>query len=369
MIAIVLGTRAELIKSFPVIWELNKRKIPYELIHTGQHNLGDLCDKFKIKRPDLIVTKEPKKSSKFYSKIGKALFWNLIIVFKLWNLVRKRKYSHVIYHGDTMTTASIAFASSGLLNPLRKYKAVHLEAGLRSESLLEPFPEEISRKIADRFSDILLAVSDRSEENLKKARLKGKIFNVGNTVVDSALIAVDLAEKAKLKPLRKGKFGLISIHRHENIKNKKRLSKIVDILCEVKMPSYFSLHDNTKKKLIDYGLYEKLKSNKNIILLEPLDYVNYSYQIKNCSMLITDGGSIQEESLIFKKPCVLLRKFTERQEGLSTGLNFLTKLDFDYSVEKIRLIEEGKIKIKKFKNPYGEKNISKKIVEVLLNEN
>jgi UDP-N-acetylglucosamine 2-epimerase len=88
--------------------------------------------------------------------------------------------------------------------------------------------------------------------------------------------------------------------------------------------------------------------------------------ISKCKYLVTDGGSIQEESLVFKKPCILLRNLTERQEGLSTGINFLTKLDIDYSHKIIKDIEKGKIKIKKFNNPDGEKGLSKKIVDLLV---
>lgn len=367
MIAIVIGTRAELIKTFPVMLELDRKKIPFKFIHTGQHSLGDLCEKFSVKQPDLILSREPKASSKFYTSVGKAIFWNSWMVIKLWRTLLKIKdLDYIIYHGDTMTTAAIAIASSKLFNPFKKYKNVHLEAGLRSGSLKEPFPEEISRRIADKFSDILLAVSDRSEDNLKKARLSGKIIKVGNTVVDSVEIAYDLAVKRKIKPLSKNKFALISIHRHENIKSKKRMTQIVDILSQVKTTSFFSLHDNTKKKLIDFGLYDQLKGNHNIHLIDPLDYVNYSFQIKNCEFLITDGGSIQEESLVFRKPCVILRKFTERQEGIDSGINFLTKLDVNESVEIIGLIESGKIKVGKFKNPYGVAGVSKEIVKRLM---
>lgn len=367
MIVIVLGTRAELIKTFPVMLELQKKNIPYKFIHTGQHSLGDLCDKFGVNKPDMILSREPKTSTKFYTKVPKAIFWNSWMVFKLWKALFKIKnLDYVMYHGDTMTTAAIAIASSKLFNPFKKYKNVHLEAGLRSGSLMEPFPEEISRKIADRFSDILLAVSDRSENNLKKEKLSGEIIKVGNTVIDSIEIAHKLALKRKIKPLSKKKFALISIHRHENIKKKERLEKIVEILSEVKTISYFSLHDNTKKKLIDFELYDKLTGNKNIKVVDPIDYVEYSFQMKHCDFLITDGGSIQEESLVFKKPCLILRKFTERQEGIDTGINFLTKLDVEESKEIIRLIESGKIKVRSFKNPYGKAGVSKEIVKRLM---
>jgi UDP-N-acetylglucosamine 2-epimerase (non-hydrolysing) len=355
----IIGTRAELIKCFPLMQEMTKNKISYYFIHTGQHDLSKLCKKFKIRQPDIILTMPPKSTSKFFGKTGKAIIWNLKLVFKIRKELKKIKnLNYVFYHGDTMTTTSAAIASSKLFNPSKKYKNVHLEAGLRSENLFEPFPEEISRKIADKFSDILLAVSTRAENNLKKEHCKGKIIVVGNTVVDSAKIALKLAKKQKLPK----KFAIITVHRHENIKSKERLEKIVEIITSVSIPCYFSLHDNTKNKLKEFNLLKKITSNKNIKLLKNLEYPEFIYLISKCSLILTDGGSIQEESLVFKKPCILLRKSTERQEGLTTGINYLSKLDVEKTKEKID--DYLNLNTLTFENPYGEK-VSEKIIKEL----
>ena len=365
-IAIIIGTRAELIKTFPVMLELQKRKIPYYFIHTGQHSLGDFCELFGVKRPDVILTEEPKKSSKFHAKAGKAILWNLGLLFKIKKELKKINcLKYVIYHGDTMTTTSAAVASSKLFNPFKKYKNVHLEAGLRSGTVKEPFPEEISRKIADRFSDILLTVSERSTNNVKKYKNSKKIINVGNTILDAADISLKLARKRKIKPFSKGKFALITVHRHENLKNPERLEAIVEILSKIPIKSYFPIHDNTKKKLIEFGLYDKLLKLENIKLIKPTDYITFIYQLSKCSLIVCDGGSMQEESLIFKKPCIILRKATERQEGLETNFQFLSELDVKASEKKIQEYTDSKFKIKPFKNPYGKKGLSKKIVGIL----
>ncbi len=364
-IAIVIGTRAELIKSFPVMLELEKEKIPYYFIHTGQHSLGDLCEKFGVKKPDIVLTKEPKKSSKFNSKEGKAILWNLGLLFKIRKELKSlKKLKYVLYHGDTMTTASASLASSRLFNPLKKYKNVHLEAGLRSFNVFEPFPEEISRRIAGSFSKILFAPSVLSKHHLRNKRNK-KIYVVGNTIVDAAIHSLDLAKKKNVKVLSKGKFALITVHRHENLKSKERLSKIVDILCSIPIPAYFAMHDNTEAKLKEHGLYKKLVESKNIKLMPAMDYPSFIYQMEKCSLIVCDGGSMQEESLIFKKPCVVLRFATERQEGLLTNFQYLSKLDVEKTKAKIQEYLDPAFKIKNFKNPYGEKGVSKKIVEVL----
>jgi len=364
-IAFVIGTRAELIKTFPVMLELQKRKIPYYFVHTGQHSLGDFCEKFGVKKPDAVLTEEPKESSKFNTRKVKAIAWNLLIVFKIRKELRKLKnLKYVLYHGDTMTTLSAALGSSRLFNPGKKYSNVHLEGGLRSESLGEPFPEEISRKFADLFSDVILAVSPRAVNNVKGYKRK-KIILTGNSVIDSIHLALEIAKQNKIKVISDDKFALITVHRHENINNKKRMTSIIEILQDLPIRGYFMIHDNTKKQIEKFGLMEKLKKNKNIVLTEPKSYVYFVYQMSKCSLIVCDGGSMQEESLVFHKPCIVLRKATERQEGLDSNFQFLSKLDVKKTKEIIREYLSKDFKIKKFSNPYGDKGVSKKVVEVL----
>jgi len=364
-IAIIIGTKAELIKCMPLMLELQKQKKEYWFIHTGQHPLEKACEDFEIKKPDFILSKEPERSTKFWSKINKnSLFWFFSILFKIKRLIQKLKPKYVIYHGDTMSTAAASIASSKLLNPNKGWKNVHLEAGLRSGSLFEPFPEEISRQISDKFSDVLLAVSNLTEKNLSKYKNRKKIIKIGNTIIDSALISEKKAKKKRFKKF-KGEYALINIHRHENLNKKERLEKIVEIIRGIKIKAIWPLHENTAYFLKKYGLMKKIENMHNIEIIPLTDYSHFIHLLTNCKYLITDGGSIQEESLIFKKPCIILRKKTERQEGLNTGINFLIGLNVDYAKKVINKIENNKIKVKKFKNPYGEKNVGRKILGVL----
>jgi len=364
-IVIIIGTKAELIKCAPIMLKLQKQKKNYWFIHTGQHPTKEACKEFGVKEPDFILSKEPKTSTKFWSKINKSsLLWFLTMIFKIKKIIKKLKPSYVIYHGDTMSTAVASIGSSHILNWNKTWKNIHLEAGLRSGSLLEPFPEEISRKIADRFSDVLFVVSNLTEKNLQKYKGKKKIINVGNTVIDSALLSYEKAKKMKLKTPRV-KYALINIHRHENLQDKKRLSDIVEIIKSIKIDAIWPLHKNTKHYLKKYGLLNEIKEKKNLKITPLISYEKFIFLMANCKYLITDGGSIQEESLIFKKPCVLLRNLTERQEGLKTGINFLTKLNVNYAKEIIKKIENNQLNMPKFENPYGKKGLSKKIVNRL----
>ncbi len=362
-IAIILGTRAEFIKMFPVMRELQKQKIPYQFIHTGQHSLFDLCEIFGTKKPDVILSPEPDTSSKFNAKESEAIKWIIKIVFKIKKELRKLPdLKYVLFHGDTISTLSASIGSSRLLNPFKKYKNVHVEAGFRNEKLLETFPEEITRRIVTFFSEILIAPSKQAELNLKKYKRK-KGINLGNTNLDSVDYGMKIAEKRNFRPFGE-KFSLISIHRHENLKSEERMKKIVEILLSLEIPSYFLLHDNTKNQLMKFGLYHKLLENKNIKIIKPIDYISMVYQISKCELLIVDGGSLQEESLIFSKPCIILRNETER-EGLESNFQFLSMLDIEKTKEKIKEYLSKDYKVEDFKNPYGKKGVSKKIVDIL----
>jgi|APSaa5957512622_1039677.scaffolds.fasta_scaffold00261_20 UDP-N-acetylglucosamine 2-epimerase (non-hydrolysing) len=363
-IAIIIGTKAELIKCMPIMVELQKQKKDYWFIHTGQHPLGEACEEFGIKKPDFILSKEPKLSTKFWSKInGSSVVWCFKMIPKVRKIIRKIQPKYVIYHGDTMSASIAAIGSSKFMHNKKNWKNVHLEAGLRSGSLFEPFPEEISRQICDKFSDILLAVSNRTKNNLRKFEKKKNVVLAGNTIVDSSWISYQKSKSKKIKVPKE--FVLINIHRHENIRDAKRLKKVVDIIKGIKIKAIWPLHDNTELYLNEYGLMAGLKAMKNIKIMPLTDYFTFIYFMSQCKYLVTDGGSIQEESLVFKKPCILLREKTERQEGLSTGLNFLTKLNVKKTRELIRKLENNEIKFEKFENPYGKKGLSKKIVNML----
>jgi len=367
-IAIVIGTKAELIKCMPIMLELQKQKKDYWFIHTGQHPFKEACKEFGIKNPDYVLSEAPnlKKGTKFNAKISTGAFkWAWKNMFEIRKILKKLNPSYVLFHGDTMNTAMAIGASTWVLNPFKKWKTVHLESGLRSGSLLEPFPEEFTRQIVDKFSDILLAVSNKSKNNLKKELhfAEGKIINVGNTGIDSSIIAYNKSKKMFTK--LSYPYALINVHRFENLRNGKRMNAIAEIIKNIKINAIWPIHDTTYNSLKKYGLMKDLEKMKNLKIIPLEGYFKFIFLLANCKYLLTDGGSIQEESLLFKKPCLILRKFTERQEGIDTGINFLTKLDVNYSKNIIKKIESNKIIIKPFKNPYGEKNLSRKIVNLL----
>jgi len=255
--AYVIGTKAEFIKMFPLMKELDGT-----FIHTGQHDLSELIETFKVKSPDIVLSEPPKKkTSKFMGNVVKAGFWNLNMIKKLRGVLKEECPDLLIYHGDTMSTAAASIAAKS-----SKIKAAHVEAGLRSHNWLEPFPEELSRRIADKNADLLFAPSKLAGRNLEKYKNK-KIFVVGNTVADSAMEALKKARSVKVPS---EEYAILSFHRHENLKSRAKIKKIVKIVEQIPIPIYFFAHDNTIRALKKFRLWKRVNKKVNAV-----KYTNY----------------------------------------------------------------------------------------------
>ena len=187
---------------------------------------------------------------------------------------------------------------------------------------------------------------------------------MGNTIVDAINYAINYKLNIDLPDVE---YGVVSVHRHENLKSRARMVKIVKILNEISkyVSLYIFMYNNTKKSLKIHGLYKYIEKNPNIHIRDPTDYIRFYKWMKNSKLLITDGGSIQEESIELRIPALLLRMKTERLEGLKTGLNYLTKLNVEKTLKKAIEFLEGKYP-KNIKNPYGDRGLSKNIAELLI---
>src|SRR3989344_9305855 len=216
MIHIILGTKAQLIKMAPVMQELQKQKIPYNFIFTGQHKetIDDLIDDFNIKKPDYILD-----NNKDVTSIPYMGFWLVKNLYK--TLVNKKeifrndKNGIVLIHGDTFSTLLGAF-----MGKVAGLKIGHIESGLRSFNYFHPFPEEITRVLTFKLSDYYFCTGDLTIDNLK--RYNGiKINTKENTLFDSLKLAIKNQNKVKIK-IPKSIYCIITVHRFENIFNKTR---------------------------------------------------------------------------------------------------------------------------------------------------
>jgi len=360
MIHIFVGTKAQFIKMMPIVRTLEMRQIAYNFIDTGQHAslTGDLTEQFGLRQPDIILRQERTD----ISTIAQAIRWtirHLVWLTLKHKLICKKIFKEengiCLIHGDTLTTLiSLFYAKRCGLH------IAHVEAGLRSFNLFDPFPEEIIRLITMHFSDLLFAPSKWAFENLCKMGYYTKAVNVGaNTGIEAIFYALSQA---------KGKHGpdepyvVVTIHRVETIYSGLRLKMIADLIERIasKRKVLFVMHEPTRQQLLRFGLLSKIKQLESVELLPLLPYMEFIGLVGGSDFVITDGGSIQEECYYLNKPCMIMRTKTERIEGLGEN-SFLVEFDQHLIDRFFRILPT--LKRKKFKEALNPSDV---IVDQLL---
>lgn len=353
-ISIVYGTRPELIKLAPLIIALKKEKwVELTIINTGQHKemLVSLEKLFQV-YPDisLNVMTDNQNVSQVVSKV----------IAQMDRLIDKNKPDLVFVQGDTATVLATAIACF-----YSKVKIAHVEAGLRSFDLQHPFPEEFNRRTVSLFADYNFAPTQTSANNLLKEGVnKNKILVTGNTVIDSLQII-----KRKLKPRKNDKKTiLVTAHRREN--HKKGIENICSAIIELlqqnnKVEFIWPIHPNPNVKEI---VEKRLSNVPGVTLCAPMDYLELLDTISNSFLIWTDSGGIQEEVPSFGKPVLILREVTERPEVVSSGFGLLvgtSKSKIVSSTIELLTNSEKYTKMISGKNPFGDGNASKRIIEHL----
>lgn len=314
-----IGTTAELIKLFPVIKEFYENKIPFKIISSGQNDIkkSELLKIAGVQKIDFILYDEQIKQS------AKSLLLWFIKTLQSGKKTLKnefaqldKKNSFMIVHGDTVSTVMGALIAKHF-----KIKLAHIEAGLRSYNFLHPFPEEIDRVIVSHYADVSFCPNQWSVNNLKKQ--KGvKVNTFQNTLVDSLRIATTKQVQDESLKIIPDDYFVFVMHRQENLFNTHLVNFMIKKIKEaaVQKKCVFILHEPTKVTLENLNLLKDLEQNSNFILLPRLPYISFMKVLKNSNFIITDGGSNQEESYYFGKPCLILRKATERIEGLNENV-------------------------------------------------
>lgn len=310
----VIGTRAQFIKVAPVMRAMQDRDICYKLIYTAQHreNIDEILDVYKLPQPDIVMYGEREANTR-----GAFLFWFLNILYKA--IFQAQKYipkpGILLTHGDTFTAWLAA-----LMGKRVGYTVGHIESGCRSYNIFSPFPEEISRLITFRLSDIYFCADDWAVSNLKK--YKGLKINMGaNTMIDGVRYALQIPPKPHFD-FEDRPFALVSIHRFENIFTSRFADIILPLLkrTALKYQLVFVLHPATRERLNSLRLLESLTSDANIILHPRLDFITWVNLCSKARFVITDGGSNQEELSYLGVPTLLFRNETERREGLGENV-------------------------------------------------
>lgn len=327
MISIVFGTRPEWIKIKPVIDKIHG-KIPYRLICTGQHT--SLIDQSIKDYAVEYLNIERNGSNRLNNIVTSILDHNDYIL---------NNSSHVLVQGDTTSAFAIALAAFH-----RQIPVIHLEAGLRSWDINNPYPEEFNRIAISNIASIHLCPTIDNKHNLR--HVGGEKYVVGNTVLDSLVDIEPTIEN----------FALITMHRRENL-------SIID--------EWFRAIENIAKENLNLAfifpmhLNPEIQKHKDIFkivkVIDPASHGVFIDMLSRCSIVITDSGGIQEESAFLKKKSIVCRQTTERQEGEY----IFSRLCYDPSRLK-EIFNETIIELVDKPCPYGDGHASDKILEILL---
>ncbi len=353
-IAVVVGTRPEIIKMSPVVRALAARDADHQLIHTGQHYDDYISDIFfkelELQRPNVHLAVG---SGSQGEQTGKALM-------RLEDTFKKSGTELVLVQGDTNTVLAGALAAVKL-----GIKVGHVEAGLRSYDLR--MPEEYNRRLTDHMSHLLFAPTEKSAEILREEKVMGDIHVTGNTVIDACMQNMELAEdKADFDFNTPGDFVLITAHRAENVDDRKVLKQLVEIFESIPRNKVYPIHPRAEKMFKKAGLYDRLKSIKGMYLVKPQGYFEFLILMKRAKYILTDSGGIQEEATApnINLKVFVLRDSTERPEAVESGHAEIVGTDADTVLQAIDRFEQEKWKPGSC--PYGDGKAAERIVDIIL---
>jgi UDP-N-acetylglucosamine 2-epimerase (non-hydrolysing) len=347
-IAIILGTRPEIIKMSPIIKVLEKENIEFFILHTGQHYSYNMDQVFfeQLKLP------QPKYNLRIGSGTHAKETGRMMIGIE--KVLIEEKSSIVLVEGDTNSVLAGALASVKIGIPVG-----HVEAGLRSFD--RSMPEEINRIVVDHISDLLFAPTEIAKRNLlREGILEERVFVTGNTIVDAVYQNLQLAESVNL-PIAEDEYFLATVHRQENTDNPTRLRNIIEGLKMVReyfdVPVIYPVHLRTLKRIREYSI-----DTEGLNLIEPLDYLSFLKLESKAKLIFTDSGGVQEEACILRVPCITLRYNTERPETIEVGANVLAGTEPNDIVKKARYMLN---KPNNWPNPFGDGKAGQRIVKIL----
>jgi len=354
-IAIVLGTRPEIIKMSPVIRALERAGAPFFVLHTGQHYSYDLDRVFfeELELPCARYNLEVGSGSH-----GEQTGRMLIAVEEVF---AKEHPALVLVEGDTNSVLAGALAATKL-----HINVGHVEAGLRSYD--RQMPEEINRVLTDHCSDYLFAPTENARRILLGEGVPDeKIYVTGNTIVDAVfqnleIARSDAASDVTALGLEPKEYFLVTLHRQENVDSRSRFAAILEgldrIATQFGLPVVYPIHPRSRKMMMQFDLRAT-----NLRIIEPLSFLGFLQLESNARLILTDSGGVQEESCILGVPCITLRDNTERPETLEVGANILAGAQPDRIVTGTGLMLQRR---NDWTNPFGDGTAGEKIVKTVI---
>ncbi|WP_216265273.1 non-hydrolyzing UDP-N-acetylglucosamine 2-epimerase [Polynucleobacter sp. AP-Kaivos-20-H2] len=372
-ILIVFGTRPEAIKMAPLIHDLKKLPNEFEVIVcvTAQHRemLDQALSFFGI-TPDIDLNLM--KSGQTISGLVASVLASVAQV------IEGKQPDMLLVHGDTSTTLATAMAGFFAGIPIG-----HVEAGLRTHRMMEPFPEEFNRQVVSKIARWNFAPTEGNRSNLLSESFEDASITVtGNTVIDALFLALDQIDRdpAQVNSIteslsrqlpfdwRSERFALITGHRRENFGDGiKQICKAISALAK-DYPSVHFVYPVHLNPQILWPVQDLLKGYANIHLIDPLGYPEFVYLMKHCFVVLTDSGGIQEEAPSLGKPVLVMRDVSERPEAISFGTVKLVGTKSEaiiHGVKELLDSESAYQKMAQQTNPYGDGQACKRIIEVL----
>ena len=363
-IIFIFGTRPEIIKLAPVILEMKKYPQDYNVIICNTEQQKQLSNQtlayFGLKAD---INLDCMRENQSLSSVQARILTSLDKVFS------EHEIDATIVQGDTMTVLCGALTSF-----YHKIPVFHVEAGLRSYDIYEPFPEEVMRQMTSRVAALHFAPTDVNKKALLKEDIaEDKIHVVGNTVIDALFcLSKEVIENSEKFYEEKGiriddKLVLITAHRREN--HGERIDRIIEAISFLakKYTDHtfvIPVHPNPNVK---NKIHERLGNFSNIHLLTPLDYPYLVYLMKHAKLILTDSGGIQEEAPSFACPTLVMRYETERKEGVEAGVSKLVGADYEKILaESEKVLSSTKENTRlKAQNPYGDGTASIQIEKIV----
>jgi len=358
---LVLGARPQIIKSGPLIHEISKKsEIELQIVHTGQHYDYEMSKVFfdELSLPSPLANLGVGSGSHAW-QTGKMMI-------ELEKAMLGLKPNMVLVPGDTNSTLAGALAAVKLHVPVG-----HLEAGARSYDMR--MPEEVNRRLTDHCSRLLFAPTPNCVENLRREGLPNEhVHRSGDTMYDVLRYHLPKADKSEILnklDLEKESYGVVTLHRPENVDNPETLKSIVEALIQLKdLDLVFPVHPRALKMLRATDLLGRLRKAKHLRLVDPVGYLDMLHLVKHAKIVFTDSGGLQKEAFWLHTPCLTFRNKTEWVETVELGANFLVGNSQDVIIQKAReslMDKELKVKLRNLHNPFGNGRASRKILDVL----
>ena len=326
-IASIVGARPNFVKLGPVHKSLKRSGIKHLIVHTGQHYDYEMSDiffsDFELPKPDIHLGVGS----------GSSCFQLGEIIKRLENKLIDKQIDLVLVYGDTNSTLAGAICANKC-----NIKLGHIEAGLRSYD--PSMPEEYNRILTDHLSNYLFAPTRNAVNNLKKEKIRGKVYYTGDLsveIIDKTREISKNSEILDILNLQSKSYLLLTMHRAENTSSRYFFIQLLETFEALKDNIIvFPIHPRTKKMFESFGLLDRLFRCSNVKTLLPVGYIDFIALLQNSLKVITDSGGIQKEAYLLNVPCITMRRNTEWVETIEGQWNVLTGVDSKKIVKAVR---------------------------------